>query len=141
MAYINQAQKAIIAAELKKVVPAGWKYTLSIHNHTSLIFTLFSAPVDLLEMCNRLQKAKWEARGQEYSSQKTEFSVNNNFMQDQVEGPALEIFQAIFSAMNCGNHDNSDTMTDYYDVGWYVNVNVGRWDHPFVVTEQIKKAA
>ena len=30
--------------------------------------------------------------------------------------------------MNVGNHDNSDPMTDYFDVGWYISVNLGRWD-------------
>jgi hypothetical protein len=25
-------------------------------------------------------------------------------------------------AMNNGNHDNSDIMSDYFDVGWYVSI-------------------
>jgi hypothetical protein len=25
-------------------------------------------------------------------------------------------------AMNSGNHDNSDIMSDYFDVGWYVSI-------------------
>jgi hypothetical protein len=31
------------------------------------------------------------------------------------------------------NHDNSDIMTDYFDVGWYLNINVGGWNKPYTV--------
>jgi hypothetical protein len=31
------------------------------------------------------------------------------------------------------NHDNSDIMTDYFDVGWYVNIYVGKWNKPYNV--------
>ena len=24
-----------------------------------------------------------------------------------------------------------DAMTDYYDVGWYVDVNIGTWEKPY----------
>jgi len=26
-------------------------------------------------------------------------------------------------------------MTDYFDVGWYISVNLGRWDKPYIVSE------
>jgi hypothetical protein len=35
--------------------------------------------------------------------------------------------------MNMGNHDNSDIMTDYFDVGWYVDVNIGLWNKPYIL--------
>jgi hypothetical protein len=30
------------------------------------------------------------------------------------------------------NWDNSDPMTDYFDVNFYVHLNIGEWDKPFV---------
>jgi hypothetical protein len=33
-------------------------------------------------------------------------------------------------------YDNSDAMIDYFDTAFYVNINVGKWDKPY-----IKKAA
>jgi hypothetical protein len=41
--------------------------------------------------------------------------------------------QEIMPLMNAGNHDRSDIQTDYFDVGWYVDVNIGRWDRPYQV--------
>jgi hypothetical protein len=37
------------------------------------------------------------------------------------------------TAMNDGNHDRSDIQTDYFDVGWYVDVNIGRWNKPYIL--------
>ena len=42
-------------------------------------------------------------------------------------------YRAMNLAMNIGNHDNSDLQTDYYDVGWYVNLQFGRWNKPYNV--------
>jgi hypothetical protein len=32
-------------------------------------------------------------------------------------------------------------MADYFHVGHYVNVRIGAWNKPFVVTRQLKQAA
>jgi len=34
--------------------------------------------------------------------------------------------------MNNGNHNNSDIQTDYFDVGWYITVNLGKYDTPYI---------
>jgi hypothetical protein len=39
----------------------------------------------------------------------------------------LKTFTAIRDAMMVSNHDNSDPMTDYFDVSWYIAINVGKW--------------
>jgi hypothetical protein len=43
--------------------------------------------------------------------------------------------QAVIDAMNDGNHDNSDIQSDYFDVGWYTHINVGRWNKPYLLTK------
>ena len=30
------------------------------------------------------------------------------------------------------NHDNSDSMTDYFDVNYYLTVTVGKWDKDYI---------
>ena len=35
--------------------------------------------------------------------------------------------------MNDGNHDRSDPQSDYFDVGWYVDVNIGKWNKPYTL--------
>ena len=48
MAHMNQEKKAKIAAALKQVVPAGWKYSLAVRHHSSIVMTISAAPVDLI---------------------------------------------------------------------------------------------
>jgi len=36
--------------------------------------------------------------------------------------------------MDIGNHDRSDIQSDYFDVGWYKSVNIGKWNKPYEVT-------
>ncbi len=32
-------------------------------------------------------------------------------------------------------YDNSDIMTDYFDVAWYVDINIGKWNKPYKLVE------
>ena len=34
------------------------------------------------------------------------------------------------------NHNNSDVQTDYFDVGWYIEINVGDWEKPYKLTKE-----
>jgi hypothetical protein len=40
MAFITQEEKKAIAAQLKKVIPSTWKYSLSVQNHSALMLTI-----------------------------------------------------------------------------------------------------
>lgn len=122
MAYIDQTKKKEIAAKLKKVVPAGWKYSLAIRNHMALVMTIQSAPVDLLK------DVQWDRQAEGY----TEFYPNTNHQRHFSE-ENIKVLKAIWDVLNDGNWDKSDIMTDYFNVGWYVDLNIGRWNKPFVV--------
>ena len=127
MAYINQTDKARIAAKLKSVVPAGWKYSLSIHHHSTLQFKVASAPVDIIGGMTA---------GEYFDpTTATTADINVYHIRRNVSDEGLaNIFVAINDAMNCGNHDHSDLTTDYFDVGWYTSMQVGAWDRPFICT-------
>lgn len=43
---------------------------------------------------------------------------------------AQEVINNIVEAINSENYDNSDSMSDYFDVGYYVHLNFGKWDKP-----------
>ena len=139
MAYMDQERKAVIAANLKKVMPAGWKYSLRVRHHSTLILTISEAPVDLI--AEYVAKAKARKPDTYYTGEEKHITVNPYWIRDQFEGERLEQIQAIKAAMMEGNHDRSDIQTDYFDVGWYIDISFGRWDRPFKVTEQKKVAA
>jgi hypothetical protein len=121
MAWMNQERKAALAEGLKKVMPKGWKYSLAVRHHSTLVLTISEAPIDLVaqSLCSDEQKK----RGY--------IDVNQYHIDGVFSGSLLETFTAIRDAMMVGNHDNSDPQTDYFDVGWYIDINVGKWDKPF----------
>ena len=138
MAYMSQEKKKEIAAELKKVVPKGWKYRLGVRHHSTLVMVIRSAPVDLVDEHNRavyINNPGYEpdehgvvGRGR---LAKDNFSINTYVPPQMVE--SNEVFKKILKTLNTGNYDNSDIQSDYFDYGFFVDLKVGAWDKPFMV--------
>lgn len=128
MAYMDQKRKATIAAKLKEVVPAGWKYGLAVRNHSTIAMSITEAPVDIIGECLQVGVVDNSSRY---------VSVNTHWVKEGFKpGAVRDAIVAIVDALNEGNHDRSNLQTDYFDVGWYVALSIGRWDKPFVVTQQ-----
>lgn len=123
MAYMSQEKKVAIAAQLKTIIPHGWKWSLGVDHHSTIVLKIRSAPVDLLA------DVQWynEAR-------QTYANVNPYHWAKHFKGDVLSIFERIFTALNTGNWDRSDIQSDYHDVGHYVEVRIGEWNKPFVIT-------
>jgi hypothetical protein len=121
MAWMNQERKAALAAGLKRVLPKGWKYSLAVRHHSTLVLTISEAPIDLVAQSLRSDEQK--KRGY--------IDVNQDRIDGVFSGKLLKTFTAIRDAMMVGNQDNIDPMTDYCDVGRYIAINVGKWDKPF----------
>jgi hypothetical protein len=134
MAYMDQDKKSKIAAALKQVVPAGWKYSLAVRHHSTIVMTIASAPVDLIE----------KLYGAENMQDKDRYyaGVNPHWAKQNLkECDEKEVMLKVLDCLNIDNFDESDIMSDYFHVGHYVDIKIGTWQKPFVVTEQIKKAA
>ena len=131
MAYMSQEQKKIIAAKLKDVVPKGWKYSLRVCNHSTLYLTIRSAPVDILADLRDKKNIYGDPMmyNEHTEVNRHGLSSYNCPWSDKYR----EIFQKIYDVMNDGNHDNSDIMTDFFDVGYYAYIQIGTWDKPFKV--------
>lgn len=126
MAFMTQEKKKAIAENLKKVMPKGWKYSLAVRNHSTLVLNIKSAPVDILKA----------VKPSEYRNPSDLNHLQiawNNFDNTFVDPELVNIFSAINEVMNADNYDRSDVMTDYFDVGYYTRINVGRFDRPFQV--------
>ena len=59
--------------------------------------------------------------------------INDYHYETQFSGKALELLKKIIPTMNGGNHDRSDIQSDYFDVGWYVDVSIGEFKKPYQV--------
>ena len=113
MAYMNQEKKAKLAPAIKAICKKhGIKASLAVHNYSTLVLNIKSGKINFGE---------------------TRQQVNHYWYKDHYadNAAALAFLSEVIPAMNQGNHDNSDIQTDYFDVGWYIDVNVGRWDKPY----------
>jgi len=134
MAYMSQEKKAEIAANLKKIMPRDWKWSLSVRHHSTLVLTIQEAPVDLIGEYAANAKANEYKPDDYWTREHTHLQVNTQYINGHFQGKRLELFEKIKTAMMDGNHDRSDIMTDYFDVGWYIDINFGRWNKPFRFT-------
>jgi hypothetical protein len=123
MAYINQDDKNKLAPAIKAVLKKhGFKGTISIQHSSKLVVNIASGPLFQLLPCSR-----------SYCQMSVPYFHG-------FEGKELEFLQELGNAMMTGNHDNSDLMTDYFDVGWYASINIGKWDKPYVCTAALAAA-
>ena len=125
MAFMSQETKTKLSAEIAKVMPSNWKYTLRVEHHSTLVLTIRQADVDLIGK-NLVVQSRMSAEGRPQHR-----NLNQYHLGSEYEGGLLKTFQAIKTAMNVGNHDRSDVQADYFDVGWYTDINIGEFSSPF----------
>lgn len=115
MAYMNQERKQHIAAQLKPVLKRyGMKGTLKVRNHSTIVLTLKSGPIDFGG---------------------TERSINTYWYHEHYSGVAREFLSEVMTAMlSAGWYDDSDASVDHFDTAYYVDVSVGAWKKPYVLT-------
>jgi hypothetical protein len=125
MAYVSQDLKKSLAPRIKAILKKyRLKGSLSVRHHSTLVLTIKSGAIDFISNHNRVV-------GQRVSE--GSLSVNPYWYQDHFDGQALAALRELLPAMNRGNYNNSDIQTDYFDVGWYVDVNIGKWNKPYTV--------
>ena len=114
MAYFNQERKKEMAPAIKALLKKyGMKGSLAVRHHSTVVLNLKEGPIDF---------------GGD------SIQVNVYWIDKNYTGVAREFLEEAYAILMQGNHDRSDIMTDYFDVGWYVKINVGRWDRPYVFT-------
>jgi hypothetical protein len=139
MAHVSQARKKELAPAIKNVLKKyGVKATIAVRHHSTLVLNIKQGPIDFIENYIKTGKNKsYDKHMPEdriaYVRKNQSLDVNPYWYHEHFSGKALSFLQEIFAAMNNGNHNNSDIQTDYFDVGWYVDVNIGNWNKPYIL--------
>jgi hypothetical protein len=135
MAYFNQERKAKLAPAIKAILKKyKVKGSLAVRNHSSFVLNIKSGAIDFIGNYNNTVAAQPGGFRSGNPAVKS-LDVNPYWYQEHFDGRALSFLKEIFTAMNVGNHDRSDIQSDYFDVGWYVDVNVGAWNQPYELTK------
>lgn len=143
MAYMSQDRKASIAVRVKPILEQyGVKGTLSVHNHSTIVLTITSGTIDFIGTYNRVVGQ----RGREFQKADGYLQVNEYYLQEQFDDAALSLMEKLKDALNLAgdqnaNFDKSEPQTDYFHVGWYISINVGKWNKPYKLLAAKSKAA
>jgi hypothetical protein len=134
MAYVSQERKAQLAPAIKSICKQyGVKASLAVRHHSTLVLNIKSGPIDFIGNFNATIQDRDPSGRKHINQAKDSIDVNPYWYHEHFTGEAKEFLTKVISAMNAGNHDRSDIQTDYFDVGWYIDVNIGRWDRPYAL--------
>lgn len=139
MAYVSKDLKAKLSVHVKEICKKyGVNATLAVRNHSTLVLNVKSSKIDFLKNYSECVKKQAALRPGKYHESfishvhKEEYiQVNEYHIESTFSGVAKNFLNEVKSALNAGNHDNSDMQTDYFDVGWYTEINIGKWDKPY----------
>ena len=121
MAYISQQDKKDLAPAIKAVLKTyGMKGTISINHHSSLVVTVQSGVLDFSDHFSH---------GDGY------IQVNTYHIDSWYSGTIKRFLQDLLKTMKgTKRYNNSDARVDYFDIAYYMDINIGKWNKPYIQT-------
>lgn len=137
MAYMNQEKKKALAPQINAVLKKyGVKGTISVNNHSSLVVTLREGVLDFICQANADNKAVAERTGRPFYEVKDNYQANPYYAAEGGNKKINSFFKELIAAMKGDMwYDNSDIMTDYFDTAYYLGINIGKCNKPYVLTK------
>lgn len=139
MAYISQDEKAKLAPTIKAILKKyGVKGSLSIRHHSSLVLTLKSGQIDFIENYIATDAAKPHAGKMSadqiaYIRKNRYLDVNTYWIHEHYSGKAKAFLTEMKAAMEGPDFFcEDDIQTDYFHRSHYVDINVGKYDKPYI---------
>ena len=120
----------------------GITASLGVNHHSTLVLNVRQGGIDFIENYIETNTGRLSSFGekmreadQAYLRDKRAIQVNTHWCHEHFSGRAKAFLGEVIEAMNNGNHDRSDIQTDYFDVGWYIDINIGRWNKPYALVK------
>ena len=116
MAYVSQEKKAQLAPAIRVVLNKyNIKATIAVRNHSTLVVTVASGNID------------FDMAEEQYNQ------VNTYWIDTHYKGTARKFLNELKAAMEGpGFINEDDAMTDYFHRSHYVDINIGKWNKPYV---------
>jgi hypothetical protein len=136
MAYMNQERKAKITKMLKPILDKyKVKGSLSVRNHSTIVLTLKSGAIDFIGNSNRVCGNDFYQVQRGFKPTTSGYDqVNPYWFQDHYDGKAKAFLTEAFKALKSADwYDESNAMIDYFNIAYYVDINIGKWDKPYIL--------
>ena len=136
MAYVSQEDKKTLAVGIKKVLAKyGMKATIAIRHHSTLVVNISKGKLDIIGAAAKSCIENGDLERAEYASKLTHINVNHfwidsNYRADQ---KVVNFLTELKSAMQGADwFDDTDIMTDYFHCSHYLDINVGKYNKPYI---------
>jgi hypothetical protein len=135
MAYVSQELKSKLSPAIKAVCKKyGIRASIAVRHHSTLCLNVKSGAIDFIGNSNRVCGGDFYQVQRGFKPNTTGYDqVNPYHFQNHYDGDARAFLTEVLAVMNDGNWDKSDIQSDYFNVGWYVDVNIGAWNKPYTV--------
>ena len=120
MAFISQEEKKELSVGIKQVLKKfGMKGTIGVNHHSSLVVNVQSGVLDFTGHFTH---------GDGY------IQVNQYHIDNHYSGVIKNFLNELLKAMKGTKwYNNSDAMVDYFDIAYYTDINIGKWNKPYVL--------
>lgn len=128
MAYITTEKVRNIRNELKREF-TNLKFSVKRVNHSKVSITIKSGDLDFI--------GDYKIDSSDIIGDYivvSRYHYEKDFKDSEILRALEKINQIAYGQ---GYYDNSDSMTDYFDTAYYVDIKIGDWDKPYI----LKKAA
>ena len=134
MAYMNQQKKSIIASKLKPVLKKyGVKGSLKVNNHSTIVLTVKSGKIDFIGNYNSTV-GNQPGGFRNGSAAEKSLQINPYWFQEHFSGKSKEFLTEAMAALKGADwYDESDAQIDYFNVAYYVDINIGKWKSPYIL--------
>ena len=83
---------------------------------------------------SEMRKAELKQRLESGNIQISQFNIDNDY---ELSEYGKQLFEYIKNLADSFNYDDSDSMIDYFDKGFYLKLSIGKWDKKFeLLTEE-----
>lgn len=132
MAYVSQELKHRVAPKVKEILKR-YKVngSLSVRSHLTLCLKIRGGAIDFIGNSNKTCAADPYQAANGVRPSRDYIDVNPFHYEKHFSGEALACISELMQVMNEGNWDESDSQSDYFNVGWYVDIHIGCWDKPY----------
>lgn len=100
----------------------------------------FSITISRASMCQELHVALMSAPKEVFVDTTRKSMQGAHYHKEPLTLYGQLVIETITEYVQSYNYDDSDPYTDYFNVNFYVSINIGKWDRPFEVVAPKKKA-
>ena len=132
---MSQGTKKGIAPKIQKLAKEyGVKCSLAVRHHSTIVLNINSGQLDFIGCYNEQVREhnKYDPDILRHESDGSYIQVNDYYLERTFIGECLAFLeQAKAILYGEGYYNRSDSQTDYFDVAYYVRINIGRWNKPY----------